>query len=593
MIRIFMLLNLLNFNFCLAQTHDKLKLETKEKIDKKYISLLKKAKVAGASIAIVDNGEIVYSMGYGFSDKANGIKANDQTIYGIASCTKTFTALSIMQLHEQGKLDINNSVKEYLPEFTMTNRFDPQDRIFINDMLTHTSGIPSDVMNGIMGDQPTSPDWLIRELNKQSTISSRRYHQAYSNAAYAVLGETVAKVGETKSYPEYLRQNIFGPLKMTSSHIDYDPVLAKKYSKGYLKKKEYQQPVIRDKPAGGIRSNVLDMANFIQMLIDRGKFGDIQIISPTSIIEMETNRSSDNLLPVEGIAGYGYGLGIHNIFVVEGQDSTMARSIGHNGNELVFHANYKYIPELKVGVVILTNTDKGPRIYNGTSLLDLYLQEEKGITLEFDKRINDQELKKAALEEAVSFADYQGFYVVPGAIIKVDQEKKVKFKVEKTKIVLKKKKDANQYSFTAKLLGFIPIKIKDVKGNFVKFKDQIYFKVSENGQGQYMGIKINPTPISKKWKNGFGKYERTGEKFSCSTCKALTNFDNLKIKISEENGFVLLETLGKSIAANQRYYLNLLSENNAVTHGIGRNSGITVKILENGNIYFDGFEFMK
>ncbi|MFK8007587.1 MAG: serine hydrolase domain-containing protein [Saprospiraceae bacterium] len=586
-------LSLLIFNYCFGQTHNKIKSQTKLKIDERYISLLKKSKVVGASIAIVDDGAIVYSQGYGFSDREKGIKADDKTIYQTGSCAKSFTALSIMQLHEKGKLYIKNSIKDYLPEFTMYNRFDAENNIYIEDILNHTSGIPSDVMNGIMGDAPPTADWLIGELNKQNTIAPRRYKQAYSNAGYAVLGEAIARVGEAESYSSYVKEHIFSPLKMTSSYINHDAELAKDFSKGYLKKKEYQEPLIRDKAAGMVHSNVLDMSNFMKMLLNDGKFEGKQIISTDALNEMEKDRTPSHLLPAEGAAGYGYGLGIHHLFVANGGDTTTAKMFGHNGNTLIYHANYKYIPELKVGVVILTNTDTGPLIYNGSSLLDLYLIEEKGISIEVDDRVKVVDVEKIKKEKVLSFDEYQGFYAVPSATFNVQKEGKVKFKIEGTKIVLKKKKEADQYSFTAKLLGFIPIKIKELKGSFVKYEGQTYFRIVENNQAQYMGVKIRPKSISRDWKNANGKYKRTGKLFPCKTCTKQLRFDDLKIKISEENGFILLETFGKSEAGNQRYYLDLLSEKNAVTLGIGRNSGITVKILENGNIYFDGFEFLK
>jgi len=95
--------------------------ELKAKIDSTYTSLLKKNKVTGASIAIVDNGEIVYATGYGFSDLENEKKADANTIYGIGSITKAFTALSLMQLQEQEKLKVTNSIKDYLVDLDIEN----------------------------------------------------------------------------------------------------------------------------------------------------------------------------------------------------------------------------------------------------------------------------------------------------------------------------------------------------------------------------------------------------------------------------------------------------------------------------------------
>ena len=195
--------------------------ELKAKIDSTYTSLLKKNKVTGTSIAIVDNGEIVYATGYGFSDLENEKKADANTIYGIGSITKAFTALSVMQLQEQEKLKVTNSIKDYLVDLAIENPFNDGNQIYINDILSHTSGLPSDILNGFFVDNPPTISWAIKELNKQRMISPRQYTWAYSNVGYGLLGELISRVSGV-TYGDYLKQNIFTPLNMTSSSIGYE-----------------------------------------------------------------------------------------------------------------------------------------------------------------------------------------------------------------------------------------------------------------------------------------------------------------------------------------------------------------------------------
>lgn len=190
--------------FCLqvdwaqSQTHNKISARTKKVLDSTYTSIIKKYKAVGLSMAIVDSGQIVYSMGYGFSDKENQTPATDSTIYRIGSCSKSFTSLSILQLHEKNKLNIEHSVKQYLPELKIESRFNDNNQIFIKDMMCHVSGLPCDVTNGFFCDAPPDMNWLIAELNKQTTISPRRYKHAYSNSAYGLLGEVIARLGIQK-----------------------------------------------------------------------------------------------------------------------------------------------------------------------------------------------------------------------------------------------------------------------------------------------------------------------------------------------------------------------------------------------------------
>ena len=274
----------------------------KNSIDSTYSSLIKKNKVIGTSIAIVDNGEIVYANGYGFSDLKNQIKADANTIYGIGSITKSFTALSIMQLQEEKKLKVTNSIKDYLHELDIENPFDDGNQIYINDILSHTSGLPSDVSNGFFVDNPPSISWLIKELNKQRMISPRQYKFAYSNAGYGLLGELITRVSGI-TYADYLKQNIFTPLNMTSSSIGYE---LPNTSKTYDGKKETKEPSIRDVAAGFISSNVIDLSIYINMLINNGDFNNKQIISSNSVSEMEKDQL-ENVLLSEPIS-YGYAL---------------------------------------------------------------------------------------------------------------------------------------------------------------------------------------------------------------------------------------------------------------------------------------------
>ena len=191
----FIILTSYLFSFFTATSQINILSETvKNSIDSTYTSLIKKNKVIGTSIAIVDNGEIVFANGYGFSDLKNEIKADANTIYGIGSITKSFTALSIMQLQEEKKLKVTNSIKDYLHELAIENPFNDGNQIYINDILSHTSGLPSDVSNGFFVDNPPSISWLIKELNKQRMISPRQYKFAYSNAGYGLLGELITRV---------------------------------------------------------------------------------------------------------------------------------------------------------------------------------------------------------------------------------------------------------------------------------------------------------------------------------------------------------------------------------------------------------------
>ena len=558
--------------------------ELRAKIDSTYTTLLKKNKVTGTSIAIVDNGEIVYATGYGFSDLENKKKADANTIYGIGSITKAFTALSIMQLQEQKKLSVTNSIKDYLVDLKIENPFNDSNQIYINDILSHTSGLPSDIANGFFVDNPPTISWVIKELNKQRLISPRRYISAYSNVGYGLLGEVISRVSGL-NYGDYLRKNIFTPLNMTSSSIGYQ---MSNTSKTYSGNKETVEPTVRDVAAGFISSNVIDMSNFISMLISDGSFKSNQIISPNSIAEMERDQLK-NVLLTQPFA-YGYALMIDSIKIKnhKKKDSTIISIIGHGGDTHAFHADLAYIPELKVGAVILTNSVNGGSMSGASKLLKIYLERSKDIEVDLDY-ITPISYKGITPKDDEIF----GKYNLGQLIIDVKDINKIKFKQGPVKAILSKKTNSNNYSLKIWVFGFIPIKIKDQEFKFTKVNNEIYAKRldTKTKYEYYLGKKNKVNlPYPESWKSMYGKYKLTGKIYE--TTNRSYDFSDLKLTVSEKSGFLKVDLKSKSMFSGTLHF-DMISEKSAVLGGIGRGNGDVLRILENGNLYYSGFEFLK
>jgi len=554
------------------------------KIDSTYTSLLKKNKVTGTSIAIVDNGEIVYATGYGFSDLENKKEADANTIYGIGSITKAFTALSIMQLQEQKKLSVTNSIKDYLVDLKIENPFNDSNQIYINDILSHTSGLPSDIANGFFVDNPPTISWVIKELNKQRLISPRRYISAYSNVGYGLLGEVISRVSGL-NYGDYLRKNIFSPLNMTSSSIGYE---MSNTSKTYSGNKETVEPTVRDVAAGFISSNVIDMSNFISMLISDGSFKSNQIISPNSIADMERDQLTNVLLTQP--SAYGYALMIDSIKIKnhKKKDSTIISIIGHGGDTHAFHADLAYIPELKVGAVVLTNSVNGGSMSGASKLLKIYLQRSKDIELDLDY-FTPISYKGITPKDDEIF----GKYNLGQLIIDVKDINKIKFKQGPVKGILSKKTNSNNYSLKIWVFGFIPIKIKDQEFKFTKVNNEIYAKRldTKTKYEYYLGKKNKVNlPFPESWKSMYGKYKLTGKIYE--TTNRSYDFSDLKLTVFEKSGFLKVNLKSKSMFSGTLHF-DMISEKSAVLGGIGRGNGDVLRILENGNLYYSGFEFLK
>jgi len=330
-----------------------------EKLENFIFEKISKTHLPGLSIAIIENGELAYSKGFCFRDLDYGLRATPQTLYGVGSVTKSFTALSIMQLAEKGKLSLDDPVDKYVP-LNLKVKDEP---VRVWHLLCHASGIPAlayaealiRYVTGAGGKWipiASSEDLItfMREANRWA-FSRPGERWFYLNEGYVILGHIIEKVSGM-NYDRYVKENILAPLQMNRSFfrkedVDADADVATPYiitRNGECIKSKHPYGIFAD---GGLISNVIDLSHYIGMYLNRGECCGHVIASPDSINEMEKPRVK---LPLQVFGGeaYGYGLSvIPNFFGY--------KVVGHGGSVLVYTAYIGYVPEKKVGVAVLAN----------------------------------------------------------------------------------------------------------------------------------------------------------------------------------------------------------------------------------------------
>ncbi len=341
---------------------------------------MSKTHLPGLSVAIVKDGEVVYSRGFCFRDLEYGLRATPETLYGIGSVTKSFTALSIMQLMEEGKLSLDEPISKYVP----LDLKSVEEPVRIRHLLSHASGIPAlayaealiRYMTGA-GDK-----WIpiasyediftfMKEANQWAlTRPGKRWF--YLNEGYVILGYIIEKLAGMR-YEEYVKKKILEPLQMNRSffkkeEVEADLDVATPYiitRDGECKKSMYAySPISSD---GGLISNVLDLARYITMYLNRGKYDGNTLLPSDFIEEMEKPRIK---LPLQIFGGEAYGYGLHIIPNFFGN-----KLVGHGGSVLVATAYMGYIPEKGMGVALLANGSGYPLSQIGLYGLALMLGE--------------------------------------------------------------------------------------------------------------------------------------------------------------------------------------------------------------------------
>ena len=294
--------------------------------------------IPGMTVALAKNGTMLYVKAYGVSDLAAQLATQPSTIFQIGSITKQFTAALIMQLQEQGKLQVDDSINLYFPEYKFPSA------ITLRMLLTHTSGLAD------YTSFPQYPDWSTNGVSEATVLSAISQEPllfqpdtqwSYSNSNYFVLWAIIVKI-TGQSYPANLAQSIFQPLGLTSTYYSLPP--SGQAAIGYTGNASYQSPaqiVNRSAPfaAGALSSNVYDLVAWDNALV-HGK-----VVSPASFTEMTTPDG----FSIPGGGSYGFGLGLRTF--------NNRPTIWHNGAINGFTAETDVFLDSGFAVVVLTNSD--------------------------------------------------------------------------------------------------------------------------------------------------------------------------------------------------------------------------------------------
>ena len=239
-------------------------------------------KVPGLAIAVVQNGRVIYSHGFGLRDVNGNLPVTSKTIFAIGSVSKSFTSLSMGMLNDEGKLDWDKPVRQYLPEFQM---YDPvaSERMTPRDLISHRVGMAGHDLLWYSSD--FSREDLVRRLRFLQSDHDFRSGYRYNNMLVMTAGYLIGKVSG-ESWEDFVRQRIFKPLQMNSSNSSVvdsqkSPDFAHPYRKDEHSGAVSEIPfhvMSAIGPAGSINSNVDDMARYAIFQLGKGKIGDRQLV---------------------------------------------------------------------------------------------------------------------------------------------------------------------------------------------------------------------------------------------------------------------------------------------------------------------------
>jgi len=531
---------------------------------------MKRAKMTGLSVALVDADKIVWSEGFGYADKAAKQPATAQTLYRAGSVSKLFTAIGIMQLVEQGRIDIDQPLQTYVPEFSINSRFGSIDEITLRNTLSHHSGIPDSYIDGMWADNPESYKTVATYLHDYYTGSAPNTVFGYSNAGYSLAGHALENVSN-QAFSQYQQERILDVLSMTNSNFAMR-VDNPSMSESYMKNKLVEELGLRDIPAGGLVTNVIDLSQLVieTLAVNNGK---TRVLKSATLEAMMKPQRYESAYELTALNGLGF---MHhpNIF------SARYDAIGHGGQTMAHSAFVISVPELQIGAVLLGNTlNEGVLQDIMTELLRVAYPVKTGKALD----LSDPPARATLPGTETSF---NGQYATEVGLVSISKgPKKYAVKAMGQKLALAKDKKG-KFTAKLKLLGFIPIEVagplyaRDVNGTKLLVIDDKSTRV-------VFAKQIKEQSEHPEWHKRLGEYTPMN-----SIDTPIEMFQAPDITLGYQEGFYYLK-LDRKKLGHPQYPIHIVDDTSAVGQGTGRGAGETIFAGDDNTLTIAGLVYVK
>jgi CubicO group peptidase (beta-lactamase class C family) len=549
---------------------------------RQYISWLiehemEDADITGLSIALVDDQQVVWAQGFGYADKAAGIRATADTTYHLGSIAKVFTATAAMQLAEQGKLDIDQPLQKFLPAFSIKSRFGDTRGITPRNVMTHHSGLPGYWVRGMSDRHPARFEEQVGAVRDEYVAAPPNTVFAYSNLGVSLLGAAIGEVSGD-CYAGYMNRYVLQPLGMTRSEF-----AARIPGKTYREGREIEAIPLRDLPSSSLLSSAGEMTHFMQMLFADGKYDGRQILRPESLREMYRVQNASVPLDFDFKMGLGW--------MLSGVDVPGAGVVAsHGGTTLNYHTMLAVLPEHKLGVVVLSNSANAQAAVAKVTeeTLRLALEAKRGI-VQPQKEFVESKLVSLNQDD---LRDYAGYFETLIGLVKVEERdgaliaKLMGFDFELVK------HQTGDFGVRLKLLGFIPVanrQMKELNLSLHRIGGREVLAYSRDGRTMLVGEKLNPLPPPAYLNDYVGEYDIVNPHDGPLP-------ENIRIV---RDGELLVGEFNSSILPDFLFRTAFLpgpAQGELIMAGVGSGKGETLRLaMVDGvaHIYFSGFDLQK
>lgn len=524
--------------------------------------------VVGLSIALVDDQEVVWEAGFGERSVGTGEPVTADTPMRIGSITKLFTATALMQLVEQGRLGLDAPLAEALPGFAVRSRFHADAAaanraVSLRQMLSHHSGLPEASLAGIGVAPGIHPGNLPQEVNGVHLANRPGQLLAYSNLGYDLLGSVVEQAGGV-AYDRYLADRVLGPLGMSRSTLQAEAASGRAHGHVGGVSVGTRADAYDLMPAGGMWSSASELTRFMHMVFNGGTFNGQTILNGDTLAAMLLAQHPGNPFDLDQQIGLGWflnGPGGHAI-------APGVATAQHDGSTGADHSILMLLPEHRLGVVILTNSDTGASLTEALAVATLRRMwaEKTGQDAPAEPRLP---ASRELMPTEADLADYPGTYRftvgLPGVLEFSARDGNLFLTSPLTGQADRLMRDEDGWYRQTEPAGALA-RDQRIKVETIGTEALIVMETASTGQS-VVATRIVPQPIPAAWLARLGEYAFSDES------------NEFEVSLVASDGW-----LAVSLGNDELMRLYALDSDTAVLAGIGRGNGDFIEVDDDGSL---------
>jgi CubicO group peptidase (beta-lactamase class C family) len=559
--------------------------KTIEYIDELIQDEMDSEDIVGLSIALIDDQEIVWAKGYGMADLNRKLRAAPDTDYNLGSISEIFTSPAVMLLQEKGLIDVDQPVSKYIPEFSMKSRFPDTKPIKIRNLISHHSGIQSEILNGQYVPKPGAFSDLLRLLKDEYVCYPPEFVFSFSKPGLTLLGILIEKISNT-DFNDFVTKNIFEPSSMSDSAFILNDNVKSKLSKAYGEdEKEDRIIPSRDIPADGLYTSVSDLGKYMMVFFNKGKASNRVVFKPETVEKILSPADRELPLDLDLKQGSGW------VLSCLGENMGYAGKIAwHDDSSGAFKGRIIMLLDHKLGVAVLSNTRSAAGSVQKIAVeaIKSALEEKKGVKQpEWIEPELDDSFPEAYMKSCA------GDYATSAGVVTVTRKGDDLFAEAMGRRILLKPNANKNFSGRILLLGFLRIKVgplSSLEFSFGNYQGRDIIALHRFGERFLAGEKIKPFKLPDAWLKRLGNYD------VINNDQDLVYIKSVRLAFEDGKFSAYYKMNDDDEKRERKMALKPASDNEAYILGLGRHMGDTISVekSERGELLrYSGYIFKK